>query len=416
MPELKCREIKPGVFLNELEDERFKKQRLSCSFLIPLSKENITESALLPFLLERSAAGCCEPALLQRKLMKLYGASYSWNAQKAAYARQLLCTFEGVRGSFLPDPDIENEYYDFLISSILSPDAPDGSFRQDATAIEADKLRQQIDCEKNDKRFYSLNLAFSDFFLGDPRGLNNSGYINDLDSASPASLGALYYQFLNRGRTEIFAVNCSGIAQKLEPLPARTPKPIPPTHAVPYRDKPSRVFAPDDVAQDSVTLLFTGARELTRRERACLRIGSALYGGTATSRLFMNVREKQGLCYYCQSSPDLTGCALCVSTGVAHENAALAEESVLRELDSLCASIGKKELSETKLALRNAFLGIDDSVGALTSWYSGEIIAGLTPYSPIEEMQLSDSITDEEVRHVMSLFRLSTVSRVGRKD
>lgn len=31
---------------------------------------------------------------------------------------------------------------------------------------------------------------------------------------------------------------------------------------------------------------------------------NAMFGGEVTSKLFMNVREKMSLCYYCSSSPD----------------------------------------------------------------------------------------------------------------
>lgn len=48
----------------------------------------------------------------------------------------------------------------------------------------------------------------------------------------------------------------------------------------------------------------------------------ALYGGSVTSRLFLNVRERDHLCYYCSSSfQSFTG-SMAVNSGVEHADAA----------------------------------------------------------------------------------------------
>lgn len=58
----------------------------------------------------------------------------------------------------------------------------------------------------------------------------------------------------------------------------------------------------------------------------------ALYGGSVTSRLFLNVRERDHLCYYCSSSfQSFTG-SMAVNRGVEHADAARAEKAILKEL------------------------------------------------------------------------------------
>ena len=54
----------------------------------------------------------------------------------------------------------------------------------------------------------------------------------------------------------------------------------------------------------------------------------ALYGGSVTSRLFLNVRERDHLCYYCSSSfQSFTG-SMAVNSGVEHADAARAEQAI----------------------------------------------------------------------------------------
>ena len=38
---------------------------------------------------------------------------------------------------------------------------------------------------------------------------------------------------------------------------------------------------------------------LRTEQLAAVRLAMALYGGSVTSRLFLNVRERDHLCYYC---------------------------------------------------------------------------------------------------------------------
>ena len=49
-------------------------------------------------------------------------------------------------------------------------------------------------------------------------------------------------------------------------------------------------------------------------------VASAIYGGTASSRLFKNVREKQSLCYYCGAAYNGFTGSMRVDSGVEHEN------------------------------------------------------------------------------------------------
>lgn len=46
----------------------------------------------------------------------------------------------------------------------------------------------------------------------------------------------------------------------------------------------------------------------------------AVLGGTANSKLFNNVREKQSLCYYCAASYNFINGLMIVDSGVLNEN------------------------------------------------------------------------------------------------
>ena len=133
----------------------------------------------------------------------------------------------------------------------------------------------------------------------------------------------------------------------------------------------------------------------------------ALLGGTTTSRLFVNVREKQSLCYYCAASyTSLTG-ALCVDSGVEHANAAAARESILKELAALCAGpVEDGELADTKRALKNQLAAVGDTLQGLEGWYFAERMRGADK-APEQVAAEVDAVTADDVLRVLSRFRLS---------
>ena len=66
-----------GIFVNLIKDDRFKHDRISVNFILPLSRETATGYALLPFLMQRGYAGCSDFTAFARKLDELYGATVS---------------------------------------------------------------------------------------------------------------------------------------------------------------------------------------------------------------------------------------------------------------------------------------------------------------------------------------------------
>ena len=80
-----------------------------------------------------------------------------------------------------------------------------------------------------------------------------------------------------------------------------------------------------DMVQAKLCMLFTLGRPMEPRELAAVRLAMALYGGSVTSRLFLNVRERDHLCYYCSAAfQSFTG-SMAVNSGVEHTDAARAQ-------------------------------------------------------------------------------------------
>lgn len=172
-----------------------------------------------------------------------------------------------------------------------------------------------------------------------------------------------------------------------------------------------------DLVQAKLCMLFTmgGAADPDRLD--VYRMAMCVFGGLPTSRLFVNVREKQSLCYYRASRLTAASACMMVDSGVEPANAQKAEAAILAELKNLLEGpIAPEELENARLALRSGMDSVGDSLASLENWYFGEIMRGGRVSSPQEAAARLEDIGADQVREVLKQFTLSVSYLVTRKE
>ena len=403
---LEIKTLRGGVELCEIADKRFKKQRQTAAFIFPLRRDTLTASALIPYLMGRGTVSCPDMSLLERKLSRLYGAVLSRTALSAQYSRAIAVTLEGPAFRLLPEKDIGAEYAAMLAEAALSPYMPDGVFERGGFDIELDKLGETIAAQYNDKRRWCARRT-AELFYGDERAFPEDGFAEDLEKLTPESVSQLYRDMISGARVVLMSVGEKAGSELAGLCAERQPLPVKGFAAVPKSGFHEEIFR-DGVSQDKTALYLTAGRLLDRKERAALRLGSALLGSTPTSRLFMNVREKKSLCYYCVSAADVQTGTLRIESGVAAGNARKLRDAAMAEVRDLAeGNISEKELGETLLSMKSALLGVRDSVNTLESWYLNRLLSGVEPQSPDEMLAELESVTADEIAAVFSLLELN---------
>ena len=128
-----------------------------------------------------------------------------------------------------------------------------------------------------------------------------------------------------------------------------------------------------------------------------LYVFNDLFGGSPSSRLFMNVREKLSLCYYASSMIDIRKGLLLVSSGIQLSNYDSAKNEIFAQLDSIRdGAFSLEDLETAKAGVISDMRSIPDSQGALESFYVSQAIAG-ADYSPTDMAELVSEITAERV-------------------
>ena len=410
---MKRENLAPGVFLNTLDAQKFNRCRITIRFQYPACRETATASAVLPLVLERCCADYPDMTLLSRRLAKLYGADLSVDNSTNGANRVLTVSVTGIKDEFaLEGEDLTAEYADLVFGVAFRPYLVNGLFDEEAVAIERGKLRQQLQAEVNDKRLYCVRQARRRFFGDSLAGVERDGYLEEVDGVTPQLLTQVYEKMLCRASIEVTAIGAKDetvrrlLLAALEGRKRDWQAPLPGLF-MPHR-QPDHQVETMDMVQAKLCLLFTAGRCTGAQEIAASRLAMALYGGSVTSRLFLNVREKQSLCYYCSSSyTSVTGCMM-VDSGVEPANARKAEAAILKELAQLCdGPITDEEMEDCRRGLLSSLESVEDSLSGLEGWYFAEIARGGPVSTPAQARAALEQVTKEQVRQVLRQFTLS---------
>ena len=349
---------------------------------------------------------------LSKKLARLYGAALSVDGTMSGQSRVLTVSLSGIRDAFaLAGEPLSREYADIAFGTAFEPYRVDGVLDAEAVAIEKEQLRELLEGEINEKRSYCIRQARRRFYGDSPAGIERNGYLDEVDGLTADAVTRAYARMVEQAQIEVFVLGADvdAVAQRLRTALSglrRAPEELPAPIAMPA-EEPRSFEEPLPTVQGKLCMLFTPGEPFAPQDLSALRVAVALLGGTPTSRLFQNVREKQSLCYYCAASyTSLTG-ALCVDSGVEHANAAAARESILKELAALCAGpVEDGELADAKRALKNQLAAVGDTLQGLEGWYFAERMRGADK-APEQVAAEVDAVTADDVRRVLSRFRLS---------
>ena len=155
-----------------------------------------------------------------------------------------------------------------------------------------------------------------------------------------------------------------------------------------------------DVTQGKLVLGFRLGECMEEPDIPALYVFNAVYGSGATSKLFMNVREKLSLCYYASSAVYLHKGIMLVSSGIEFDKLDAARDEILAQLDSVRrGEITDDELRSAKKSVASDLRAVQDSIGELEGFYLSQALDGLD-YGPAELAALAEDVTKEDVQAI----------------
>ena len=386
-------QLSPGVTLRCFRDGRFKQGCLSVQLVRPMDAREAAMNALLGAVLLRGTRR--HPSLrdITLALDDLYGASLSPLVRRVGDCQTtgLYCGFMDERFA-LPGDRVLEPMADFLRQVLLDSPLERGAFLERFVESEKRNLISAIECDRNDKQVYAMGKLLKLVCKNDSFGLPRLGEPEEVAAVTAQGLYDHYQKILRESPVNLLYVGSAQperVAELLAPLfdlPGRAPQPIPAqTDLVPCPG--AQVTEAMDVTQSKLCLGFTTPITNRTEQYPAMQLLNQVFGAGMTSKLFMNVREKQSLCYSIGSGYYGSKGIVTVSAGIDGANRAQTQEEILRQL-ALCADgqITAEELTGAKEGILSGLRAAHDSPGAIEGYYSHAALNGLL-VPPQEYMQ-----------------------------
>lgn len=414
-----------GVELAVRQTDQFKTGLLSATLTILLRADTAAAGALIPEVLSRGSKNYPDMEKLSSAADALYGASLGPVVRQRGESQcvSFLCSFIDDRyaldGSAVLEPAAE-----LMGEILLNPAVREGIFRRDYVESEGANLADRIRARMNDKRGWAIFRLIQEMCAGEAYAVDKLG-----DEAQARSMTAerlwTAYQSLLREAKVTFYYGGSAEPERVEDAVRRAFGPLLTGRTAPVDCRveaeprgPVRTVADSmDVTQGKLALGFrTGGVTMASEDYPALLVCNALFGGSASSKLFLNVREKMSLCYYASSVIDKIKGLMVVSSGVEFSQFDRAQEAILAQLDAVKqGDFTREELTAAVRSVANNLRGRRDSQGQMED----DQLTRLLFHAAQEGEELIgavESVTADQVVQAAQGLKLDTVYRLAGKE
>lgn len=411
-----------GVRVCSYRTDRFKTGILAVHMVLPL-EGNVAENALLPYLLASSCKEYPNLLALNRKLASLYGAELSPSVSKMGENLILRLSMTQIADRFaLGGERISLESAELLFSALFRPNVQDGAFLEEDVERERRMMLERMEAQKNNKRSYALIEANKHMCKGEAYALSALGTEEEVRALSGEQLYTAYQSMLKKACWQLHItgdLNPEGVTElflgNLDAIEDRTPVKGT-TVVLPAAEETIRAVETQDIQQGKLVLGFRCGMTEPNENYAALRVMADLFGGGTYSRLFMNVREKQSLCYYCSARYIGTKGVLFVQSGIEMENAEKAETEILRQLQEMKdGGVTEEDLNKSLTSLRDNFMSVFDTPEELDGWFYSQV-ADEEFETPEELVDRLSQVTVPEVIKAANDLSLNVVYLLKGED
>ena len=367
------RKIADGVYFSSITDKRYKKNLISVAFSTQLSEDTATENVIVPVLLTKCNSKLPTYKAFNNKMSRLYAsgiggtAGRQYDLQTISFGAYYLDDIYALSGE-----KMTGIMTDILIDCLTSPVTENGVFSEKFVELEKKTVIDNIETAINDKRSYAIERAMKTICKGEPASVCSYGTVEKAKLITPDSAYKAYRRMLETMPCEIIFTGCSdfdGVAEKFAAAFEKAGR-----HDIenttialsPVKTQTEEVTERLTVNQSKLVLGFKSHSD----DDAALVLLQKIFGGTTSSKLFRNVREKMSLCYYCSAArTDLKGIML-VNSGVENENIEKTKEAVIDQLEEIKnGNFTNEDINFAEMAIKNDFKSVADSAGNVSNWY-----------------------------------------------
>ena len=332
--------------IKKIETKKFKTNVYALYLTIPLTKENVTYNALIPTVLKRGCEKYNNQLEISKKLEEMYDATFGIGITKVGNNEVLKFYLESLNNNYLPNnEDLSKTSIEMLLNIVMNPYLVNGKFDDDYVEQEKENLKKVIESRKDNKDTYATNRLLEEMFKEEPYGLYKFGNIDEIDNITSEKLYEKYKELIKNSEKYLYIVgdveNLNIESYNIDEKEITISKEFP----VKVSEKENIVKEQMDVTQGKLVI----GLNTPNNKQEVIALYNTILGKGANSKLFLNVREKEGLAYSAGSTYLKRNNAIIISTGIEVSKYNKAIEVIKNQLkDMEDGNIIEKEMKDAK--------------------------------------------------------------------
>lgn len=332
--------------IKKIETKKFKTNVYALYLTIPLTKENVTYNALIPTVLKRGCEKYNNQLEISKKLEEMYDATFGIGITKVGNNEVLKFYLESLNNNYLPNnEDLSKTSIEMLLNIVMKPYLVNGKFDYDYVEQEKENLKKVIESRKDNKDTYATNRLLEEMFKEEPYGLYKFGNIDEIYNITSEKLYEKYEELIKNSEKYLYIVgdveNLNIESYNIDEKEITISKEFP----VKISEKENIVKEQMDVTQGKLVI----GLNTPNNKQEVIALYNTILGKGANSKLFLNVREKEGLAYSAGSTYLKRNNAIIISTGIEVSKYNKAVEVIKNQLkDMEDGNITEKEMKDAK--------------------------------------------------------------------
>ncbi len=414
----KEKQIKEGIKLHLIKNERFKTNLIAVFLTMPLERENITKNAMIPMILRRGSKNMPTQEDISKNLEEMYGAIFDCGVEKKGENHILKFYLESINDEFLPESQgkILKESIDKLLEIVFNPLVENEEFNKQYIEQEKINLKQIIEGRADNKSRYALDRCVEEMYKDTNYSLYKYGYVEDLENINASNLYISYKKIIEQCNIDIYV---SGIVDEeiikyieennnLKNINNR--KSIIKKYEI-EKEKPIKektIFENLDVNQGKLIMGLKVPMQTEDKQYDTI-IYNSILGGSANSKLFQNVREKASLAYTANSSYIRMKNTICINCGIEFANYEKAVEIIKTQLEEMKnGNFSEEDVENAKRGYISAIKSIEDEQDTEIMYYFGQEFTNIKLDIKGYEDRIA-KVKKEDIIEIAKIVKIDTI-------
>jgi len=370
--------------------DRFKMSRLSFNFILPADREKSPLTKLMLAVMMRGCRKYPSVVSINKRLDELYGATVTWRALEVGnrHIFKISCEMLSNRFRFANDSESIADSVGRVIMDILFDPLKDENGLLDLTNFESERKLaiDAIRAKINDQKAYAAEKCKDILFEGSGYGISVDGTIEQLEKITLKDVTDNIDHFLENAVLECYYVGNDNVASIIDLVTDRFSKIDRKNAAISVTEIPFHIDNNDcrmveenmPVSQGRLNIGCTSGVVMSDKGYYSMSLFNEMFGGASVSKLFMNLREEQSLCYYCYSSYSSATGIIMIGCGIKPENRDKAIEEIQHQLSEMQqGNFTDDEIETAKRTLISGLRQIYDSPSSIEAYKIRRVITGI---------------------------------------